>query len=44
MGVVEQELQRVRHTEPTDSLNVENIAAAERYERLWLRAAMASIP
>lgn len=39
VDVLEQELQRVRHTEATDSLSAADIAAAEAYTRLVVSAA-----
>ena len=44
VGVVEQELQRIRHTEQEDSITAADIQEAAEYERLWLRAAFDSVP
>ncbi len=41
VGVVEQELQRISHVQPDDSLSAADLAQAAAYERSWLRAALA---
>ncbi|HSU14094.1 alpha/beta hydrolase [Longimicrobium sp.] len=44
VGVIEQELQRISHVEPDDSVSAGDIVQAAAYERFWLGAARGGAP
>jgi len=44
VGVVEQELQRISHVQPEDSISAADVAEAAAYERFWLNAALRGAP